>query len=167
MSAPLAKRGETGSLLRVGDSTFRAPNGTPLAAAKEGGIVDAEIVTGWLWTIGGAGPHRGQYGELGTAIAEAANQDPVSPEDPEGCVKTALALVILAWERSQFHTTLSTPTGLGVFQILPPKDYPIDASLLLLPRTACHVAIDLIRRRFLAMPDVCYGEAFRKPKLLR
>jgi hypothetical protein len=93
-------------------------------------------------------PWAYSYGETSTAIADAANADPLS-HDPDGAVKTAAILIALAKHESDFHPNAIGDHGasLGLFQIQPPTA-KVDGTLLLVPRTAAPVAIDLIRTSF-------------------
>lgn len=93
--------------------------------------------------------HAPQYPEIATAIATASNHDPLFPHRKDGCERTAAILVAIAWHESRFHPNANGDNGqsLGLFQIQPPTAR-VDGKLLLLPRTASYIAIDLIRTSF-------------------
>lgn len=96
------------------------------------------------------------YGETAEAIAQAANADPLFNE-ADGPKRTAAVLIALAFHESHFQPNVIGDSGhsFGLFQIQPPTAR-VDASLLLLPRNAAFIAIDLIRQSF----KVCERESF-------
>jgi hypothetical protein len=87
-----------------------------------------------------------RYPEIAQAIAYAANDDPLAPDDAWGSEATAAILIAYAWEKSRFDPHLVRGYRLGLFQIRPPIDPPVLANTLLLPRTAALVAVDLVRQ---------------------
>ena len=92
------------------------------------------------------------YGETASAIAEAANTDPLWPHHEDGARKTAVLLATIAWYESRYHanavhTDTDGTSSFGLFQIKPPTAN-VNASLLQNPRNAAFVAIDLIRTSF-------------------
>ena len=111
-------------------------------------IVTAQWVLAIMNTRQPSTPWAYSYGETSTAIAEAANADPLS-HDPEGAIRTASILIAMAEHESAFHPNAIGDHGasLGLFQIQPPTAR-VDGTLLLVPRTAAPVAIDLIRTSF-------------------
>jgi len=87
-------------------------------------------------------------GEISTAIASAATQDPLF-EGELGGYKTAALLVALARHESGFRKDILGDHGrsVGLYQIQPPTAR-VNLHLLTLPRDASFVAIDLIRQSF-------------------
>ena len=94
-------------------------------------------------------PHVPDYGEISEAITQASNEDPIFPNHKDGVRMTAAVLVAVAHYESGFHKTVVGDHGksFGLFQIQPPTART-SANLLLNPRTASYVAIDLIRTSF-------------------
>lgn len=86
------------------------------------------------------------YLEIGRAIQEAANQDPLFPSREEGCRLTAALLLVLAVKRSDMRANLVMGKHMGLYQLLPPTP-TLDGKLLLNPRTASLITIDLVRTR--------------------
>lgn len=107
--------------------------------------------------LGSGSPHGPQFPEMATAIATASSHDPLFPHRKDGCERTAAILVAIAWHESHFHPNAVGDNGasLGMYQIQPPT-VQLDGKLLLLPRTASYIAIDLIRRSF----QKCEGRAW-------
>jgi hypothetical protein len=91
------------------------------------------------------------YGEISEAIAQASNDDPLFSGE-HGAYKTAALLVAIAWYESRFHPNIvhkeaDGSTSFGLYQIQAPTA-KVPGNLLLLPRTASYVAIDLLRQSF-------------------
>lgn len=88
-------------------------------------------------------------GEIGEAIGRAASEDPLWPQWKNGCAKTAAFLLSWAKAASDFQPNLISASGkaFGLFQIEPPSGIQIDARMLLLPREAAFIAIDLLRQK--------------------
>lgn len=112
-------------------------------------LVTATWVLGIMYEMEPATPWIFTYGETADAIAEASNSDPLYKDDNEGAIRTASLLIALAWHESRFQPNVIGDHGrsLGLFQIQPPTAH-VDGSLLLLPRSAALIAIDLIRSSF-------------------
>ena len=106
------------------------------------------------------GSHVPNYGEISTAVAQAANQDPLFPGHHDGCRMTAAILVAMAYCASSFHPSLIGARGakLGIFQIHPPKTINITGNMLLSVSTACFVAIDLARTSMQTCADKPYEQ---------
>jgi hypothetical protein len=102
----------------------------------------AQLVLKWIRHLAGYSMHDCEIAE---AIAEASRTCPIWPDDG-GVLRTAALLVALAITTSNLHPTLVSPEGgFGVFQIhVPGPD--VAADVLLLPRTAAYVAIELLRQ---------------------
>lgn len=100
-----------------------------------------------------------QYAEVSEAITQAANHDPLFPDDKDGCRKTAAILVALAWFESRFQPNVVGDHGrsFGLFQIQPPTAN-VPSNILTNPRTASYIAIDLVRRSFQACEKRPYEE---------
>lgn len=96
-------------------------------------------------------PFVPQYAEVAEAITQAANHDPLFPEDKDGCRKTAAILVALAWHESRFQPNVVGDHGrsFGLYQIQPPTA-KVPSNVLTNPRTASYIAVDLIRQSFQA-----------------
>lgn len=106
-----------------------------------------ELVLTWIRKVAGT---CYQDSEIATAISDAAVASPIW-DDQAGALRTAALLVALALTTSNMHPNLVSPDGgFGVFQIRVPGPH-VDASVLLLPRSAAHVAIELLRQS-LEMP---------------
>lgn len=105
------------------------------------------------------GPYVPQYAEVSDAIAQAANHDPLFPEDKEGCKKTAAILIALAWHESRFQPNVVGDSGrsFGLYQIQPPTAN-VQSNVLTNPKTASYIAIDLIRKSFQACEKRPYEE---------
>lgn len=88
--------------------------------------------------------------EIGRAIREAANQDPLFPFRTEGCRLTAALLLVMAIQRSAMRSTLVQQKRMGLYQILPPHSN-LNGKLLLDPRSASLIAIDLIRTKVMTV----------------
>lgn len=101
-------------------------------------------------------PH---FPEIATAISTASNHDPLFPHRKEGCAATAAVLVAIAWHESNFRPNAVGDNGesLGLYQIQPPTA-KIDGKLLLIPRNASYVAIDLVRTSFRQCKDKPWEE---------
>lgn len=84
--------------------------------------------------------------EVSTAISEAANQDPLFPSKEEGCFLTAALLVLLAIQRSDVYPSKVAGKRMGLYQIEPPSPM-LNGKLLLNPRSASLIAIDLMRTK--------------------
>jgi len=95
--------------------------------------------------------HYDRYGEISRAIAEASSEDPLFPQRSDGAERTATILVSIAFYESRFHPNVIGDQGrsFGLYQIQP-GTWKIDGKVLLLPRTASNVAIDLVRKSFKA-----------------
>jgi len=117
-------------------------------------------VMSMLYGLEPMGPHVPNYGEISEAIATAATEDPLFPGREDGSELTAAILVALAWHESRFHPNAVGDNGrsFGLFQIQPPTSQT-KAELLLLPRTASYIAIDLIRKSFIACQKRTWSEA--------
>lgn len=95
--------------------------------------------------------------ELACAITDAANDDPLW-KGPTGPVKTAALLLALACTSgSGLHPNRigggDGSLGYGIYAIrMPPNCGHLPADVLLLPRTASYVAIDLVRQSLDAYP---------------
>lgn len=102
-----------------------------------------------LYRLEPSGPNVPAYGEISAAIEQASNSDPLFPEHEGGSEATASILVALAWHESRFQPNVIGDNGksFGLFQIQPPTA-KIDGSLLLVPRTAAFIAVDLIGQSF-------------------
>jgi hypothetical protein len=117
------------------------PEGTPE-------MVPANWVLAIMMKLVPAAPWMFSFGETSTAISQAANDDPLFAGE-DGRHKTAAVLIALAYHESRFQPNVVGDSGhsFGLFQIQPPTA-KVDASLLLLPRNAAYIAIDLIRTSF-------------------
>lgn len=111
-------------------------------------ISGAAVMT-MLYGLDAMNPHVPKYGEISEAIATASNEDVLFPSHPDGAYWTAAILVALAYKESGFHANVIGDHGksFGLFQIQPPTA-KVDAKLLLVPKTAAYVAVDLIRQSF-------------------
>jgi hypothetical protein len=95
--------------------------------------------------------------ELACAILDAATDDPIWP-GPAGIVQTAAFLLALACTSgSGLHPNRigggDGSLGYGIYAIrMPPGCGHLPADVLLLPRTASYVAIDLVRQSLEAYP---------------
>lgn len=111
-------------------------------------VTEAAIMT-MLYALEPYGSHVPSYGETAAAIQHASNDDPLFPEHEAGSEATATILIALAYHETHFHPNLIGDHGksFGLFQIQPPTA-KIDGSLLLVPRNATFIAVDLIRQSF-------------------
>jgi hypothetical protein len=111
--------------------------------------ISGAAVMAMLYGLDSHNPHVPKYGEISEAIATAATQDPLFPQRADGSYWTAAILVALAYKESAFHANVIGDHGksFGLFQIQPPTAQ-VKAELLLVPRTASFIAIDLIRQSF-------------------
>jgi len=111
--------------------------------------VGQSSVISLLYHLESMGPHVGFYGEIALGISNASNQDPLFPAHEAGCEATACILAALAYSRSRFHQSLwSKHLGtMGLYQIQPPT-VTVPAKMLLLPKDASYVALDLVRYSF-------------------
>ena len=111
--------------------------------------ITAAHVLKMLYFLEPQGPHVPDYGEISEAIANTSNQDPLFPQREDGCLRTAAILVSLAWYESRFHKSVVGDQGksFGLFQIQPPTAKH-SANMLLNPREASYIAVDLIRTSF-------------------
>ncbi len=113
--------------------------------------VSEVVVIAMLYNLEPYGSHVPAYGEVSSAMAKAANEDPLFPQHEAGCEVTACILIALAYQASKFHTSLIRE-GLGLYQILPPSP-EIDGSLLLNPINASFIVLDLVRQSFRRCED--------------
>jgi len=122
-------------------------------------VVTAAMVLSLMLKLEPNGPHFNSYGEISEAIALASCNDPLFPNRPDGAERTAAILTALAWHESRFHPNIIGDQGrsFGLWQIQPPTA-KIDASLLLLPRNAAFIAIDLIRQSMMHCRARPWGE---------
>jgi len=97
-------------------------------------------------------PWQNTYNETANAIAEASNADPLYT-DEMGSYRTAALLIAIARHESTFKASAIHPKSgaMGLFQIQPPtarlapgREH-FKGNLLLQPRSAAPIAIDLIR----------------------
>jgi len=111
-------------------------------------VVTAQWVLGIMNAHQPSAPWSYSYGETSTAIAEASNAEPLTKE-ADGAAKTASILIALAEHESHFHPNAIGDHGdsLGLFQIQPPTAR-VDGNMLLVPRTAAPIAIELVRTSF-------------------
>jgi hypothetical protein len=88
------------------------------------------------------------YSETADAIAEASNNDPLFAGE-DGPMRTAALLLAIAYKESRFKPTAVGDHGhsYGLFQIQP-QTANLTANVLLVPREAAPVAINLIRTSF-------------------
>lgn len=88
---------------------------------------------------------RVTYDETAEAIAMAANQNPIFP-GKDGAVQTASFLLAIAYHESRFNPTAVGDHGasLGLFQIQMNTAH-VSANMLLVPREAAPIAINLIK----------------------
>lgn len=98
-------------------------------------------------------PWRFSYGEIASAIADASNAHPIFPGE-EGPKKTASILIAIARYESTFNPNAlgdidenGKAHSFGLFQIQVPTAN-MSANLLLVPRDAAVVAINLIETSF-------------------
>lgn len=121
--------------------------------------ITSALVMSALYKLEPNSPHVPQYAEISEAITEASNQDPLFPQDKDGCRKTAAILISIAWFESRFHTNAVGDNGksFGLFQIQPPTAQ-VKSNILLNPRTASFVAVDLVRKSFQACEKRPYEE---------
>ena len=68
--------------------------------------ITAAQVLKMLYFLEPQGPYAPDYGEISEAIATASNQDPLFPQRPDGCIRTAAILVSVAWYESRFHKSV-------------------------------------------------------------
>jgi hypothetical protein len=108
--------------------------------------VSASTVVQCLYAVGGPSVWSRTYPETGQAIALAANHDPLAPEHEAGAEATAALLLAWACRASRFQPNAVRGRGLGLFLIEPPTILNVPANRLTLPRTACLVAVDLLRK---------------------
>lgn len=121
--------------------------------------ISSALVMGALYKLEPYSPHVPQFAEISEAITQAANHDPLFPEDKDGCRKTAAILVAVAWFESRFHPNAVGDNGrsFGLFQIQPPTG-KVPSNVLLNPRTSAYIAVDLIRQSFTACAKRPYEE---------
>lgn len=114
-------------------------------------VVVAAQVLKMLQYLEPTSPYTPDYGEISEAIATASTHDPLFPNRADGCLRTAAILVAVAWHESRFHKSIIGDQGksFGLFQIQPPTAKH-SANMLLNPREASYIAIDLIRTSFTA-----------------
>lgn len=104
-------------------------------------------------------PYNRNHSEISSAIAEAANQDPLFPFREDGCLRTACLLLAIAFSSSRLSTNLigNSGTTFGLYQIRPPKTdvngKVITVNLLNSARDASLIAIDLIRTSMFRCKD--------------
>jgi hypothetical protein len=120
-------------------------------------LVTTAWVIGIMYELQPSAPWVHSYAETADAIASASNSDPLFKDD-DGAVKTASILIALALHESHFQPNAIGDHGksFGLFQIQPPTAH-VDASLLLLPRNAALIAIDLIRT---SMQKMCANRPY-------
>ena len=135
-----------GALVALPDRTalVRAAAAWPAVPRRK---LSPELVLEWIRKLAGC---CYQDCEIATAISDAACASPLW-DDEAGPHRTAALLVALALTVSNLHPNLvGVEGGFGVFQIRVPRP-DIDATVLLVPRTAAHVAIEMLRQA-LEMP---------------
>lgn len=112
-------------------------------------VVSQTAVLAMLRLLAPSSAYGYAFPEVAAAISTAANHDPLFPHRKDGCELTAAILVGLAWHESRFHPNAVGDRGksFGLYQIQPPTAN-VDGKLLLIPRNASYVAIDLIRTSF-------------------
>lgn len=109
-------------------------------------------------------PFNRNHSEISSAIADAANQDPLFPHREDGCLRTACILLAIAFSSSRLSTNLIGNNGstFGLYQIHPPKTdvngKVITVNLLNSARDASLIAIDLIRTSMLRCKDKPWAE---------
>jgi len=125
------------------------PAEPPRPILSEG--ISGSAVIAMLYHLSPNSPYVPQYGEISEAIARASTEDPLFPHRPDGAEWTAAILVALAFHESNCSPNLVGGCGayFGLWQIAPPTPQ-LNAGLLLIPRTASYIAIDLIRKSFTA-----------------
>jgi len=111
-------------------------------------VTEAAVIA-IMYALEPYGSYVPSYGETAAAITHASNDDPLFPQHEGGSEATATILIALAWYESKFHANVIGDHGksFGLFQIQPPTA-KVDGSLLLLPRNAVFIAVDLIRTSF-------------------
>jgi hypothetical protein len=109
--------------------------------------IGQHIVLAMLRTLAPSSMYAHAFPEIAEAIATASNHDPLFPRRKDGCARTASILVAIAWHESRFHPNAVYNGSFGLYQIRPPSP-ELSAKILLLPRDASYVAIDLIRTSF-------------------
>jgi len=116
---------------------------TPLA--KPGDGVSCETVLRWMRIVAPYSDYHAAYPEIATAISNAANLDPLWAEEG-GRYATAALLVSFAYTQSGFHPNLvgRGAMAFGLFQVELPRS--ADATVFLLPHTACLAVIDMLRQ---------------------
>ena len=83
------------------------------------------------------------FGEIGPAIAEASNTDPLFPNHLSGAEATACLLVAWAWEATRFMKNAAPSPSLGLYALRPPRG--TSGSTVSIVKTASLVAIDRMR----------------------
>lgn len=131
--------------LRQGNHGYRGVPSPIVSAPVSEGRVFA-----WLQRLCPGGDYTGAYPEIASAISIASNEDPLW-RDERGCERTAALLTATAYFESggEFHPNKVKKSRFGLWQITPPKE--VSADMLLLPRTAAYVAIDLARNCLITM----------------
>lgn len=109
--------------------------------------IAATLVLKIMNTIAPFGAHVPRYGEISEAITLAANQDPLFPEQVDGCARTAAVLLAISYHETRWNPALMGDNGksFGLYQIQPPTA-KVSGNLLLNPRDASFIAIDLVRQ---------------------
>jgi hypothetical protein len=100
-----------------------------------------------LYALGSTHDWRVTYPETAAGIAEAAGQDPLLTNE-SGAEITASLLVAVAFEASRLDPYSHGGGRVGLFRIRPPTYPRPEPNVLLLPRSAALVAIDLMRTSF-------------------
>lgn len=133
-------------LVLIMSIVIRPGSAFALPVFKARPVSDAKVMK-MLYTFNAPASEIRDFGEISTAIAKAATEDPIFPELEEGSEITAAMLVSLAWHESRFSRSAVGDQGrsFGLYQIQPGV-HKIDSKLLTLPSSASYVAIDLMRQ---------------------
>lgn len=101
------------------------------------------------------GPGWREYPLIARGIADASTNDPLFPRELSGSEATAALLVAYAWDASRLLPYGRSGDHVGIYRIRPPSWPATRGSLLMDPRQASLVAVDLLRQsleRCRAMP---------------
>lgn len=115
-------------------------------------LVSPSVLIEAMYKLEPGVPWQNTFAESAEAIAEASNRDPLYTDELGG-YRTAFLLVALADHESKLKPTAIHPKSgaMGLFQIQPPTAHlvptgeRIKGNVLLLPRSAAPIAIELIR----------------------
>jgi hypothetical protein len=101
------------------------------------------------------GPGWREYPLIARGIADAATNDPLFPKELTGAEATAALLIAYAWDASRLLPYGRSGEHMGLYRIRPPTWPATRGDLLIDPRQASLVAVDLLRQsleRCRAMP---------------